>query len=369
MTSIIIYNNRHHFTSFYHLFNSLIHFIIPILLIFNFIPNGCLALKCLDCVGRDCMGSTCTGDYCMISRYAPRWGTMVWGEPVIVKGCLSGRMIRGDMRSHCEVIGDGKDEDEPITGAMHRTIAKIPDDLLYTESCACEGNNCNAKKPKIRVPERSRCEAMVEVNVMGHNMTSKNNAKCTGEFCFKVEIRSKIGHMKNYRTMGCASFDDKSQLPEELQPTGCASFASENLDVEACFKTFDKEAIARHKARSKGKKKTKSRPRSSEEKISEEEEEEENEDSMKEDDWDKEEEEEKEGKENEGKEEAKEEKAQHYIIEKPTFGPELNESTNSTLISVFILLILLILLSGVVWKFQLHKRLFRASYDSVAGGT
>nr|CAD2205179.1 unnamed protein product [Meloidogyne enterolobii] len=53
----------------------------------------------------------------------------------------------------------------------------------------------------------------------------------------------------------------------------------------------------------------------------------------------------------------------------PTFGPELNESTNSTLISVFVLLILLILLSGVVWKFQLHKRLFRASYDSVAGGT
>uniref|UniRef100_A0A1I8BLD8 AWS domain-containing protein n=1 Tax=Meloidogyne hapla TaxID=6305 RepID=A0A1I8BLD8_MELHA len=135
-----------------------------------------------------------------MSRYAPRWGTMVWGEPVIVKGCLSGRMIRGDMRSHCEVIGDGKDEDEPITGAMHRTIAKIPDDLLYTESCACEGNNCNAKKPKIRVPERSRCEAMVEVNVMGHNMTSKNNAKCTGEFCFKVEIRSKIWAMKNYRT-------------------------------------------------------------------------------------------------------------------------------------------------------------------------
>jgi len=58
------------------------------------------------------------------------------------------------------------------------------------------------KKPKIRVPERSRCEAMVHVDVMGHNMTSKSNAKCTGEFCFKVEIRSEIGNMKEYRSVG-----------------------------------------------------------------------------------------------------------------------------------------------------------------------
>jgi len=51
------------------------------------------------------------------------------------------------------------------------------------------------------VPERSRCEAMVHVDVMGHNMTSKSNAKCTGEFCFKVEIRSEIGNMKEYRSV------------------------------------------------------------------------------------------------------------------------------------------------------------------------
>ncbi|KAF7639180.1 hypothetical protein Mgra_00001411 [Meloidogyne graminicola] len=455
MPSIIIYNNSHHFKYFYYLFDSLLQF-FPILLILQFIPTSCLALTCYDCVGKDCMGSKCKGDYCMIvsdlqtsdyySRYAPRWGTMVWG-------CLSGRMIKNDLRSHCEVLMDknSREEDEakkpftcfcdnrdycnkisiaerlekekvklytcickgthckdakkcvgelctyvinrktneveqgcvnasvplierrsagacampPITGAMHHTLAKVPDDLLYTESCACEGNNCNSKKPKIRVPEKSKCEARVEVEVMGQNMISKNNATCTGEFCFKVKIRSKIGHMTNYLTTGCASFDDKAILPEELKPTGSASFFSENLDIEAHFRTFDKEAVSRHKSRSKGNKKTKSHSRSEEKNYEEEEEDEENEDLMNENEWE-DEEEKKEKEENEFKEQKTEEKTQHYIIEKPTFGPELNESTNSTLISVFVLLILLILLSGVVWKFQLHKRLFRASYDSVA---
>uniref|UniRef100_A0A914LBK6 Uncharacterized protein n=1 Tax=Meloidogyne incognita TaxID=6306 RepID=A0A914LBK6_MELIC len=309
------------------------------------------------CKGDHCRDKTkCVGELC---TYVVNHKTGVTEQ-----GCVNASVPLIERRSAgaCTI--------PPITGAMHRSVSKLPDELLYTESCVCEGKNCNAKKPKIRVPERSRCEAMVHVDVMGHNMTSKSNAKCTGEFCFKVEIRSEIGNMKEYRSMGCASFVDKSVLPEELSPTGCASFSSEKLFVEACFRTSDKEAVARHKARSKGRKKTKSR--SSEEKISEEEEEENNEDEMKEDDWDKEEEEEKEEKEKEengGKEGEKEEKAQHYIIEKPTFGPELNESTNSTLISVFVLLILLILLSGVVWKFQLHKRLFRASYDTVAGGT
>jgi len=36
--------------------------------------------------------------------------------------------------------------------------------------------------------------------------------------------------------MGCASFVDKSVLPEELSLTGCASFSSEKLFVEACFR-------------------------------------------------------------------------------------------------------------------------------------
>jgi hypothetical protein len=58
---------------------------------------------------------------------------------------------------------------------------------------------------------------------------------------------------------------------------------------------------------------------------------------------------------------------QHYIFERPTLPPE-PEDSNTALVSVFLLIILLIILSGAVWKLQLHKRLFRANYDTVAGG-
>lgn len=66
------------------------------------------AVKCLDCVGKNCMGDFCEGDYCVLSHYAPRWGTVEWGQPQVVKGCMSGTMLRKDVRSHCETAdGNG----------------------------------------------------------------------------------------------------------------------------------------------------------------------------------------------------------------------------------------------------------------------
>uniref|UniRef100_A0A0K0DFX0 Lysozyme n=1 Tax=Angiostrongylus cantonensis TaxID=6313 RepID=A0A0K0DFX0_ANGCA len=65
-----------------------------------------LAVKCLDCVGKDCMGSFCEGDYCVLSQYAPRWGTIEWGKPQIVKGCMTGSLLRKDIRDHCEAADD-----------------------------------------------------------------------------------------------------------------------------------------------------------------------------------------------------------------------------------------------------------------------
>uniref|UniRef100_A0A183CD40 Secreted protein n=1 Tax=Globodera pallida TaxID=36090 RepID=A0A183CD40_GLOPA len=79
---------------------------IAVLWLLMTVPFGD-GLKCLDCTGRNCMGNFCTGDYCLMSHYAPRWGTMVWGEPTVVKGCLSGRMIRRGLRSHCEAADEG----------------------------------------------------------------------------------------------------------------------------------------------------------------------------------------------------------------------------------------------------------------------
>lgn len=52
----------------------------------------------------------------------------------------------------------------------------------------------------------------------------------------------------------------------------------------------------------------------------------------------------------------------HFIFERPTLPPE-PEDSNTALIAVFLLIILLIVLSGLVWKFELHKKLFRANYD------
>lgn len=62
------------------------------------------------------------------------------------------------------------------------------------------------------------------------------NTTCEGEFCFKVEIKSKLGHMKEYTAMGCASFTGEDDLAEELNPIGCAEFESEQLFVKACYR-------------------------------------------------------------------------------------------------------------------------------------
>jgi hypothetical protein len=79
-------------------------------------------------------------------------------------------------------------------------------------------------------------------------MSATSKKGCTGEYCFKAEIKSSLGHMSSYKTAGCASFDVEAVLAEELNPTGCARFNSENLQVEACFQTKDRSAISRAKA-------------------------------------------------------------------------------------------------------------------------
>lgn len=365
------------------------------------------------CRGPHCRGKkTCQGEMCtyVLNRRskASEQGCVNASVPLVERRAAGACMI------------------PPITGAMHHTVAKSADDLLYTESCVCEGDFCNSRKPKPTAPERAKCNAFVHVEVMGQRMSSKN-VSCTGEFCFRAEIRSKIGHMSKYQTMGCASFTDDSKLAEELKPTGCATFDSEKVQVEACFQTKDKAAIARAResqqrngdgvggrtaaAGRKGSR-TRGRPRSSEQQPEEElverkeiierieidelaegaDEKEQKKQRLKpsgEGRRAKQREVEGEeaggeegevggGEEQEAKNEAdeveeeEEEKQrpekQDYIFEPATLAPEPDESTNSTLIFVFLLLILLILLSGVVWKFQLHKRLFRANYDTVAGG-
>ncbi|XGW21874.1 hypothetical protein V3C99_004658 [Haemonchus contortus] len=459
--------------------------LIVFILLLVLCPFTC-AVKCLDCVGKDCMGSFCEGDYCVLAQYAPRWGTIEWGKPQIVKGCMSGSLLRKDIRDHCEAADDeGKEkftcfcnsrdncnggrtlqrlevetvelltcvcsgahckgetclgelcsyvinhrtkETErgcvnasvpiverrsmgscmipPITGAMHHTVAKEASDLLKTESCVCATDYCNAEKPQITVPERQKCQTFVTAKMSSKNVT------CTGEFCFKARIKSKLGHMTEYNTMGCASFTGDDMLAEELNPTGCAKFDNEQLDILACFETKDKSAIGRARAnqevREPKRRPSKGKGRKPPPKMEiEYEEEEEGDDEDVDDDEnennkggdvktkeEKEETKEKEesqkpAKNGEKEEEETEEKdkegddgtdkddddsdedttpiSKNFIFERPT-QPPIPDDSNTTMIAVFVLIILCIVVSGAVWKFELHKKLFRSSYDSVAGG-
>ncbi|CAD5208983.1 unnamed protein product [Bursaphelenchus xylophilus] len=401
------------------------------------------AVRCLDCIGESCMGDFCNGDVCVVSQFTPRWGSLQ-RKSEVVKGCMSGKMLRKNLRSHCEVAEDTEDvftcfcDDQelcnkkpvrkyeleevklyqctckgphcdgktcygelcsfvknhltgdteqgcvnaslplverrsagacmmpPMTGAMHHSVAKDAEQLQQTESCICAGDFCNRKKPKITVNEDQRCNASVEVTMFG-NKASSGVETCLGEYCFIVNIASEMGVPDSYRTQGCLSYVDGAELAEELNPTGCAKFDSEKLKVQACLKTNNRKTIRRAEAnrqeppKSKGKKVEIEYDEEEEEEEREEGEEEEKEKSER-----KQEKEEKE--ENEEEEDEKTvSSTPHYIFERPTLPPE-PEDSNTALISVFGLLILLIALSGVVWKFELHKRLFRANYDTVAGG-
>jgi len=460
---------------------------LPLLLLLIQLPVS-ETVKCLDCVGAKCMHSFCHGKYCMYSQYAPRWGTVEWGERQVVKGCINGSMLSNNLKDHCEAVDeDGQEiftcfcskkdncnnavsklpvqvvplircvckgghctqptclgelcsyvvnhrtkEVEqgcvnasiplmerrtagacmipPITGAMHHTVAKDANDLLKTESCICANEFCNAAKPKITVAENQKCGTWVSANVLNMQMESKN-VTCTGEFCFRAKIKSKLGHMTSYQTIGCASFVEDYELAEELNPLGCATFESEKLSVETCFSTKDPDAVQRamekqevsqprrKPSKSKGKGGKKPRPVEDEEEEEEEEAEERRPQKGRKPQKQKEEEEEEEEEpetiekefENELEKEAEsggrktkeltdgdEEPGEsarpnahtpktHFIFEAATEAP-IPEDSNAALIGVFLLVMLLIVMAGVVYKFQLHKRLFRASYDTVAGG-
>jgi hypothetical protein len=52
------------------------------------------------------------------------------------------KKIAGFVQINCRML-------QPITGAMHHTVAKTAEDLLHTESCVCEGDYCNSVSRKM----------------------------------------------------------------------------------------------------------------------------------------------------------------------------------------------------------------------------
>ncbi|RCN52221.1 hypothetical protein ANCCAN_01653 [Ancylostoma caninum] len=121
---------------------------IRALVLLSLLTATASAVKCLDCVGKDCMGSFCEGDYCMLSQYAPRWGTIEWGKPEVVKGCMTGSLLRDDIRDHCETADEqGKEvftcfcngRDNCNGGRALQRLEVEPVELL---TCVCSGKHC-----------------------------------------------------------------------------------------------------------------------------------------------------------------------------------------------------------------------------------
>uniref|UniRef100_A0A0K0D323 SCP domain-containing protein n=1 Tax=Angiostrongylus cantonensis TaxID=6313 RepID=A0A0K0D323_ANGCA len=154
----------------------------------------------------------------------------------VEKGCVNASVPLVERRSMgaCMI--------PPITGAMHHTVAKDASDLLKTESCICGQDYCNSEKPEITVPERQKCQAFVNAKVMGTQAEYVAKYKFNDAEIFAklltARIQSKLGHMSEYSTIGCASFTGDDALAEELNPTGCAKFSNEQLEVSACFQSF-----------------------------------------------------------------------------------------------------------------------------------
>uniref|UniRef100_A0A1I7WTN7 Activin_recp domain-containing protein n=1 Tax=Heterorhabditis bacteriophora TaxID=37862 RepID=A0A1I7WTN7_HETBA len=254
-----------------------------------------------------CSGSHCKGETCLgeMCSYVVNHKTQQ-----IEQGCVNASVPLIERRSlgACMI--------PPITGAMHHTVAKKAADLLVTESCVCGTDYCNSEKPEITVPEKQKCQTFVNTTLMGTQVT------CSLIF--------EISSFKNYAVL----FNIRKPQPK--------------MEIEYETEDDEEEDEEEEKERPKNEKGSKK-----EREQSEESEEDDSEDRME--------------VEEDKKDNNKETTAKSFIFERPT-QPPIPDDSNTTMIAIFILIMLCIVMSGAVWKFELHKRLFRANYDTVAGG-
>uniref|UniRef100_A0A914P5R3 Sodefrin-like factor n=1 Tax=Panagrolaimus davidi TaxID=227884 RepID=A0A914P5R3_9BILA len=133
--------------------SSFLLFSLPLLIIINFFAK-IEAVKCHDCVGINCTGQICEGDYCVSGHYLPKWGFFLeWIETKIVKGCMSGKMLKSDIQSQCETTfhqnGMKKstcfcNSEDFCNGEKESEKHEIQDILLFT--CICKGEHCKSPK-------------------------------------------------------------------------------------------------------------------------------------------------------------------------------------------------------------------------------
>lgn len=334
---------------------------------------------------KGCMKGKCEGDLCF-------WN-INHRNKAITKGCLyvSVPLLERRAIDSCML--------PPMSGSMHSLSLKdetFNKDLLKTESCVCSTDNCNSDRPfevegKLsNTIDSQSCDYKVIVESDGKTYSTEKGKKCKGEFCYKMKLTSEeeIGKLESYTAEGCATFDpNRETMDEEFTKGICGNFTGNGLWVQTCYKTEDESAKRRLE-------KVVERTREGGEEEDNEEEEEEEIDitikekevknkgrsnGKKEDEKEEEESETAEEKKEEEKEEKKEEEKEKeksngetvttkkFVFLAPTEAPTPDES-NATMITVFVLIILCICVAGITWKFQLHRKLMRANYDTVAGG-
>lgn len=171
--------------------------------------------------------------------------------------------------------------------------------------------------------------------------------ECEGEHCFNVEINAPDLKI-NYEAQGCMSYMEKRQLPEELNEAGCVNFTSTVVRIKACFDTPDTvirepDVIApippprihggRNRTNGNRQKPVVNVPNTP----------------------------------------AGDALINQKKPEKTKIGGVDQEDTaeegdgNTTIVVVFVVLMVIIVIAGVVWKFELHKKIFQARYQTVAG--
>ncbi|KFD70121.1 hypothetical protein M514_02279, partial [Trichuris suis] len=356
------------------------------------------------CEGSHCgSDKECVGEYCSYVYDS--------AKKKVHRGCVNRSVPLIERK------GEGACMRPPITGATVHSGALHQS--TNVETCLCSEDYCNERKPKtLRSRKQQRqCRTKARLSWNDFPMETKPG-HCYGDHCFKVEMTARQSGT-HYHAEGCISFINEKTTAEELSEKGCVEFQSPSLSVKTCFdsqqeehKTRKEEIVQEEEEEEeegeeeeeekeeeeKGKKQTKQTQKTRTPKVvhevtteavpTEPEEEEEYED-------EEEEEEEEEAKEEhtsetplkeaihkqkaypsstehpstgalKAHEEAKEHKEAESLKHEEEEEPE-HVNDNTTLVVAFVVIMVIIAVAGLVWKCELHKKIFHSRYQTVAG--
>ncbi len=294
-----------------------------------------------DCDGKaeGCGDSgACLGEYCTLLRDS------VSGD-VLSRGCINSSLPLVERR------GAGACMQPPITAPIHHMRDKGDatnlDELSRMESCMCSENRCN-RVPPTSASQNERimdCSVELVLNYNGFVSQPREKTTCKGEYCYYMDLSNshEESTVLEYNVRGCMTFDTSAQLAEELNPEGCVTFGSKKFQLKACYETSKDTASLKTKPKTSPPiQHTTPKTEVTETPVE---------------------------KPNPGPNRSWKPSSKTRVIPSEPPLPAANEEaeTNTAIVGVFVAIMILIVIAGVVWKFEIHKKLFRAKYESVAG--